>query len=364
MAKCWRTRLLELGILLSLVLLFHLFSGCTHCVESYYSGGIYVAISTILSFIFGWIPFSLGDLIYAFVVGYLLYLFACKVRLLFRRRFSRKRCLQSLYRGIRAFLIIYLIFYLFWGLNYSRKPLYIQLELETPEYDSAQLAKIEQILHDKVNESKRLLIAREISIPRQAELFHQTHKIFERASVHIPLLNPSTRLPSLKGSLFSRLASYAGVTGYYNPFTGEAQINTDVPYFLQPYILAHEYAHQLGFAKEYEASFVGYLAAVKADDPVFQYSAYLDLYLYTNRELYYLDSAAATQQMKTLTAPVQADIAAWRAFNRKYSGVTEVLSNRFYAAFLRWNKQPEGMRSYNMVVHYLMAYYQKWGVVD
>ncbi len=57
------------------------------------------------------------------------------------------------------------------------------------------------------------------------------------------------------------LGNYLGFTGYYNPFTGEAQVNTTVPQFLLPNIALHEMGHQIGYAKEDEANFSAYLAA-------------------------------------------------------------------------------------------------------
>jgi hypothetical protein len=79
--------------------------------------------------------------------------------------------------------------------------------------------------------------------------------------------------------LWGWLGNYVGFTGYYNPFTGEAQVNTTVPKFLQPFTASHEVAHQLGYAKEMEANFVGYLAASHSTDTLFRYSVYLDLFL-------------------------------------------------------------------------------------
>ncbi len=72
--------------------------------------------------------------------------------------------------------------------------------------------------------------------------------------------------------MYSYLGNYLGFTGYYNPFTGEAQVNTTVPLFVQPFTTCHEIGHQLGYAKENEANFAGYLAAKSSPDagfPVF-----------------------------------------------------------------------------------------------
>ena len=41
-------------------------------IEKYYSNGIYLYISKLLRFLFGWLPISVGDLLYIFLIGYLI----------------------------------------------------------------------------------------------------------------------------------------------------------------------------------------------------------------------------------------------------------------------------------------------------
>ena len=120
---------------------------------------------------------------------------------------------------------------------------------------------------------------------------------------------------SVKSSFYGWLGNYLGFTGYYNPFTGEAQVNTTVPKFLLPFITLHEMGHQLGYAKEDEANFSGYLAAANSHDTLFQYSAYLDLFVYANREVFYFDSSASKNAVKQLIPEVKADLLEWKRFN-------------------------------------------------
>ena len=94
------------------------------------------------------------------------------------------------------------------------------------------------------------------------------------------------------------LGNYSGFTGYYNPFTGESQVNSTVPVFTIPYTACHEVAHQLGYAKEMEANFAGYLAASTSDDNFFRYSVYLDLFRYANRNLFLLDCRGSVLHAK------------------------------------------------------------------
>ena len=53
-----------------------------------------------------------------------------------------------------------------------------------------------------------------------------------------------------KGVKLSRLMSYIDFTGFFFPFTGEANVNTDFPPSLFAATVAHELAHQRGVAKE------------------------------------------------------------------------------------------------------------------
>ena len=59
---------LDLIILVVLTILIKIFSLFPEAVERYYSDGIYQVISKTQRLLLGWIPFSIGDILY-FVVG-------------------------------------------------------------------------------------------------------------------------------------------------------------------------------------------------------------------------------------------------------------------------------------------------------
>jgi len=48
--------------------------------------------------------------------------------------------------------------------------------------------------------------------------------------------------------------SYLGIGGVYFPFTGEANVNISMPHTSIPFTACHEMAHQIGFAREDEAT--------------------------------------------------------------------------------------------------------------
>ena len=182
----------------------------------------------------------------------------------------------------------------------------------------------------------------------------------------------SYQTASVKSSLYSPLGNYFGFTGYYNPFTGEAQVRNDVPRVLIPYIVSHEMAHQLGYASESEANFVGYLSASSSADVYFRYSVYLDMLDYAQGEeikLFLIDRDIkglmnTLKQNKTnLDSLVRKDRKEIRDFfYKRKNKISPVVSN-MYDQYLKMNKQLAGINSYNEVIGWLLAYQKKYGKI-
>ena len=179
------------------------------------------------------------------------------------------------------------------------------------------------------------------------------------AKTDYPFLNYSN--PSVKKMLAGDVGNYGGFLGYYNPFSGEAQVNTKVPSFIIPFTACHEIGHQLGFASESEASFAGYLAVRSGNLTLFNYSAYFDMFTYANAELYSRDSVAAKQNAILLDTLVKKDIKQYRAYLKAYRNPLEPLLTKLYGNYLKAHNQPKGIDSYDEVVAWLVAYYKKYG---
>src|SRR5690349_3537685 len=107
-------------LLVLLAVLIKFSSSYSSFIEHYYSTGVFPVISQIQRLLLGWIPFSIGDLLYAFF----LIVLAVKIwqlgRAVFERRFHRRYMLLGLKQVIFFSLLVYVLFYLLWGLNYSR----------------------------------------------------------------------------------------------------------------------------------------------------------------------------------------------------------------------------------------------------
>jgi Protein of unknown function (DUF3810) len=330
-------------------------------VEAFYSGGFYYYFAIMLRSLLGWLPLSFGDIMYLVAGAWLCWILIKNCIRLFKKKLTWAIFTGKMYNFLLTCAAIYIVFNLFWGLNYNRRGIATQLQLTNVVYDTAGLKEMQQLLLQKVNASKNVIMLQKPGYPSNKEIFKRAVRCYETASKTFPFLQ--YKVSSIKSSIYGWLGNYLGFTGYYNPFTGEAQVNTTVPRFLIPYITLHEMGHQLGYAKEDEANFSGYLAAANGTDTLFQYSAYLDLFVYANREVFYLDSAASVAAVKQLLPAVKEDLLEWRRFNAKYKSVVEPAISWLYGKYLQVNQQPKGLRSYNEVIATLMAYYKKYGKI-
>lgn len=351
-----------IAFLLGFCIIIRLYSLSETRVENGYSSQFFPPFASVLRFFFGFLPFSIGDIVYGLIVGwiivklnsYFFYIYRNKTKLT-----PLKTAKKYGYKFMVLGCCVYILFNIIWGINYNRKGIAWQIGLPEMEYSTEELRQMNCILIDKINFSKQVLVNKKEVYPTNSELFKRVIAAYDKTTYLYPFLKYDH--PSIKSSMWGKLGNYAGFTGYYNPFTGEAQLNTTVPKFLQPYIACHEVAHQLGYGKENEANFVGFLAAVSSEDTLFHYSVYLDMFAYSNRNLFATDSASAKLYRRELSPEVQKDIKEWIAFNKKHSSLLEPAYRWMYGKFLQSNQQPGGIKTYSEVTGFLIAYYKKHG---
>ncbi|MEO6489713.1 MAG: DUF3810 domain-containing protein [Ferruginibacter sp.] len=343
-------------------ILIHFYSISETRVENGYSTHFYARFASILRDLFGNINFSIGDILYALFGAWLLWQTSRFLRFALRRSYNKRELyVKFLYRLFVLFSSAYIIFNIFWGINYNRKGIAWQLGLDNGRYTTDDLRSMNQVLVEKINTAKTELMNSKDVHPSDRELFKMVTEAYKKLSVRYPFL--SYRPMSIKTSMWGWLGNYTGFTGYYNPFTGEAQVNTTVPTFLHSFVTCHEVAHQLGYAKEMEANFVGYLAASNSGNTLMHYSVYLDLFIYSNRNLNYADSAAAGRYRKELLPAVIKDLRDWADFNRRHENWAEPVVRWLYGKYLQGNKQPGGVLSYDEVTGFLIAFYKKYGYI-
>ena len=344
-----KNRKLFLYFLLFQFLFWGLLSYFPVQIERDYSTGLYPIWASFLRTLLGWIPFSVGDVGYSIVL--LLLLKWCFTT------FKNKSWKLAFWQGIKVFSIGYFVFYLVWGLNYSREPLYSKLALNR-EYTPKQLYDFTKYLLCKTN-------ALQLQITNNP---HQKVRLpFSKAeALQSPLLGyaalPTAIAPknykqtSIKRSLFSTPLSYMGFGGYLNPFTLEAQVNTNGPGYVLPMTAAHEMAHQLGYASESECNFIGFLAASKHPDPVVNYSAYTLALRYCLGEWSERDPKLAKLFIGKLNPGVLKNFQESETYWAQYETPIETGFKWFYDSYLKYNQQEEGLESYSKFIDLLIHY--------
>ncbi len=255
---------------------------------------------------------------------------------------------------------MYVFFNLLWGLNYNRRGIAYQLGLDVKKYSLADLDTLTTVIQDRVNYYADFVSeAARDSFDKKKNLFSGATEAYGELGKKYSFIKYSPR--SVKPSIYSYLGNYFGFQGYYNPFSGEGQVNTTIPRFLEPFVTTHEIAHQLGYAKENEANFVGYLACRAYESNIFRYSVYLDMYNYAIGEVIRRDTALARSFQEKRHPQVVKDIKELYDFFRRYRNPVQDMVLWGYNYFLKANNQPAGKRSYNEVVAWMIAYYKKFG---
>ena len=324
-------------------------------IEQFYSRGLYPYIATALRGLYGWIPFSIGDMLYT-----LLLVLGIRYVVL-NRLLIRAKPLSF----IRNLLVVasgaYLTFHLVWGLNYYREPLSKALDLKDT-CTIEELVEFTSLLLESTNTLQRELAGNDslqVAFPfRQREVFEKITSDYHPIPGEKPYFEYPH--PSIKTSLYSLALTYMGYGGYLNPFTLEAQVNGKIPMFRFPVVSCHEIAHQLGYAAENEANFIGYLAALNHGDARIRYAAHSYALGYCLSELRNLDESRFKELYSRVHRGVQKDYEALNAFWTAYENPLEPVFKQTFDAFLKANNQAAGIRSYNLVVSLLVSYHQRY----
>ncbi|HFX18122.1 MAG TPA: DUF3810 domain-containing protein, partial [Flavobacteriales bacterium] len=243
-------------------------------IETVYARSLYPIIAIVNRWFASFFSFSIGDLLYFWGFSYLIYQF-----LLLVKQFKNPG--PQILKISNFLLQTVWIFYLSWGLNYYRQPLSHLLNLKADKYTAEQLLQVTDSLISRSNNLQLKLAGNDtmaVKIPyglnRILEKTPDGYKAIEN------YIKTTYKVACIKASMFSKQISYMGVSGYLNPFTGEAQVNKFYPKVFLPDIASHEVAHQLGFAPENEANFLGYLASTHQSDRYFKYSGNISALYY------------------------------------------------------------------------------------
>lgn len=325
-------------------------------VETYYSSILYPYISSVLRVLLGWIPFSVGDLFY-FVLAFII--IKSVVTSIKKRKFFLKR-------KIALISMIYFAFHFLWGLNYLREPIHKTFKIKALDYTTEELEQFTNKLILNINKVHLKIVNNDtlkVIVPySKTEIYNKVENGFHNLSKSHSLVQ--YQFQSTKNSLISYPLSYMGFSGYLNPFTGEAQVNSLNPLVTYPATSSHEVAHQLGFAAENEANFIGFLTSTNNDDLYFQYSGYYMALRYALNDLYRHDPNKYKSALKSLHKGVLKNMKEsqehWSNFRNPFEPIFKIIFNQF----LKANKQTEGIKSYNLMIGLLINYDEQNNILN
>ncbi len=333
------------GILLVQFFLFFLLSRSLMAIEFF--SRLFEIKKVAHQFLASKIPFSVGDLFYIFLSLGLIYL----VINLFNKRNRSKSGFQLL----MILNVFYFIYQIFWGMLYFQEPLLNKLspeEITITEAKKLSNIYLNKCIKDrkKVAENKEgVFIVKNINVIENAILENQK-------TLPANLIEKEyTEINAMKPSIFKFVMSYSGILGYYNPFTSEAQYNADLPSTYLPFTLAHESSHQLGYAREQEANFVGFLIGKNSKNAALKYStdffALKSLLRYIENE----DPKFVEEILQKFSPGMKRDLKAERIFNEKHQGFLDKIFAVTNNLFLKSNQQ-EGSITYSYFTEMMIKY--------
>ena len=190
----------------------------------------------------------------------------------------------------------------------------------------------------------------------ETDFWENTEDLYTAIEKEFPTLKKRPLNP--KPMFYSKIMSAMGFTGFYFPFTGEANVNRDFPPALQPVTIAHEMAHQRRVAAEEEANFVGVTASILSDDVVYQYSGYLQGLMLLSGPLYRASPEAWGRISAELSPQVHQDWQDNSQYWKQFESPVESTATAVYDSYLKHNDQEAGIRSYGECVDLLVLYYK------
>jgi hypothetical protein len=325
-------------------------------VETLYARGLYPALSAGLSCPASLLPLSLAEIVFLFLP----FALAWRLGRLWQEGRGAGWVRAGLGLAADASLLagaLGLAFVLLWGLNYHRQPFAASAGLDASPARLDELRGLAASLAARADRLREGLPEDTSGVLRAeggaAGVLGRVGAGFAAAAPRYPLLSGRCLRP--KPALLSGAMSWLGLTGIYSPFTGEPNVNVAAPDVELPFSASHEAAHQRGFAREDEASFVGYLACRFHPDRDFNYAGALAASVHASNALQVADREAWSRIETARSEAVKRDLRALREWAARHEGPAARAAERVNDAYLRAQGQRDGVRSYGRMVDLLLA---------
>ena len=333
-------------------------------VENIYSRGFFKFVNQLLSSFTGLVHISLGELtLYVFIVFIVIYLIyiILSVIIVPGKRLYRLFCRTMTLLAIAA--NIFTTFVVLWGFNYARQPLSVNMQLEVKPVEKEVLYDLCEYLVNEANALRKDVAENSqgifISRYKKEDILEKIPEVLNKTAQKLHMDYLSGSFGRVKPVLYSKGMSYAGLVGIFYPFTGEANVNMDIPMLTFIAGAFHEAAHQRGIAREDEANFIAYYLSRESGDKDFAYSGTILALLYAVESLQNTDRDMARNIRSLFSDAVKRDIADYQSYWESFEGPMDKAVEAMNNTYLKANNQAEGVKSYGRMVDLMIALYTK-----
>ena len=349
--------------------------------SDFYVKNIFPVITLLYGRLTSVFPFSVGEIMLVFIVLFVLFsvifvlvhscflIYGKRAASFGKRYFKAQKVFDSISGGLYKIspvlmAIICTVMTLNCFILYHTSKIQLFSGADSTECDIQQLAELRDYVVKKCNE-----LAKEVPHDENGNVIYEGNM---QTTAIAAMSNISDRFPRLggyyvtpKALYFSDFMSQQYMQGYYFPFSMEANYNDTMSIMNKPFTMCHELAHTHGYIYEDEANFLGFLACINSEDPVFQYSGYLGVLNYINNDFYKAVSKEEYNSHVKISARVKYDNQfmtdeAWVKVEEKAVVKTETVkkaAETFIDTNLKVNGVASGKCSYSHVVALIMDYY-------
>ncbi len=303
-------------------------------------------------------PFSVAGLLIALAVSAALVYISFQLVYIFRRRDALKRLYRIAMTFVMAFCVVYGGFCCLWGIYFYTADFEEQSGISARPISTQQLKTVTRYFTLKMNEYSKDIARDENGLFAEDvnAIFDYSPELYDAVSDNYPCLEGKS-LRS-KPFMFSKVLSHMTFTGFFFPFTAEANINVDSPDCMIASTIAHEIAHQRGVAQEDEANFVAVLASLEDGNTVYCYSACLMAYIHLSNALYKADYDAWLDNYNSIDPNIIVDLKHNNNYWDKYRDtVVNSASDAVYTGLLHSYGQSDGLKTYGKCIDLLVAHY-------
>ena len=355
----FRYKRIYFGLLIPISLLFTALMRSNHSLAENYTTRIYPFIASAFGRISSAAPLSLSEIFIIILIPVAVIFIARQIFLFSKKISSRKKLSLRLFSSLVCIVSIVLACFTFsCGINYHRLTFAEINDIPIAQYSVGQLEELSAELVSDANRLRTSLDEDEAGVMTSEFSSHFKLASFAREAYKniggdYPILSGYTVLP--KPVSFSSVMSGLNISGIYNPFFTEANINVDIPAYGIPFTMMHELSHHKGFMREDEANFIAYLACMRSENIEFEYSGSMLALQSCLNALYSADHDSYYRVASQMSDAVRRDREYSYEYWLQFDTPVAKASSKVNDAYLKANNQTSGIQSYGRMVDLLLA---------